>query len=54
MTNNQTPDVKTPKIVNQRLRLYVLEAILGFFFAILMGIAYFGSGFELEFIYQGF
>ncbi|MCB1681880.1 MAG: hypothetical protein KDI65_08100 [Alphaproteobacteria bacterium] len=36
------------------LKDYLLEAVLGFFFALLMGIAYFGSGFELEFIYQGF
>ncbi len=33
---------------------YCIEAFLGFSFALLMAMAYFGSGFELEFIYQGF
>ncbi|MCB1590839.1 MAG: hypothetical protein KDI90_00170 [Alphaproteobacteria bacterium] len=31
-----------------------IEVFLGFSFALLSGMAYFGSGFDLEFIYQGF
>ncbi|MCL4677412.1 MAG: hypothetical protein KJ017_02330 [Alphaproteobacteria bacterium] len=31
-----------------------IECILGFIFAFLAGMAYFGSGFDVEFIYQGF
>lgn len=32
----------------------IIECFIGFFFAFLIGVSYFGSGFDLEFIYQGF
>lgn len=54
MTDDEPLKIKPPQTAGQRLKSYLLEALLGFFFAMLMGIAYFGSGFELKFIYQGF
>ncbi len=54
MTDNDAMKIKPQQTAGQRLKSYLLEVLIGFFFAMLMGIAYFGSGFELKFIYQGF
>jgi len=51
INNGEEADiVKKPSLFKD----FCLEALLGFSFALLMAMAYFGSGFELEFIYQGF
>lgn len=50
--NNQNASFN-PRFLSQT-KAYLIEVILGFLFAFLIGLSYFGAGSELEFIYQGF
>ncbi len=53
--SSQNPiNLQGPEQNRNLIKNLFIECILGFIFAFLAGMAYFGSGFDVEFIYQGF